>query len=97
MGIWIILFISSVIQYPLFLGFIISFSSLDFTVLMVGRDGGKQKPLKQAKKGEKVVLEEDIEFKKKMVCDTFYFRYKPYRLRRRRKLLPPQKHFRRNK
>ena len=35
---------------------------------MVGRDGGKQKPLKQAKKAEKVVLEEDVEFKKKQVC-----------------------------
>jgi hypothetical protein len=35
---------------------------------MVGRDGGKLKPLKQAKKGEKVVLDEDVEFKKKMVC-----------------------------
>lgn len=34
---------------------------------MVGRDGGKAKPLKQPKKGEKVVTEEDVEFKKKMV------------------------------
>jgi hypothetical protein len=37
---------------------------------MVGRDGGKQKPLKQAKKAEKVVLDEDIEFKKKQVCES---------------------------
>ena len=35
---------------------------------MVGRDGGKQKPLKQPKKAEKDVSAEDIEFKKKMVC-----------------------------
>ena len=34
---------------------------------MVGRDGGKAKPLKQPKKAEKVVLDEDVEFKKKMV------------------------------
>ena len=34
---------------------------------MVGRDGGKQKPLKQPKKAEKDISEEDIEFKKKMV------------------------------
>lgn len=38
---------------------------------MVGRDGGKQKPLKQAKKADKVVLDEDIEFKKKQVCVLF--------------------------
>jgi hypothetical protein len=35
---------------------------------MVGRDGGKAKPLKQPKKADKVVLDEDIEYKKKMVC-----------------------------
>ena len=34
---------------------------------MIGRGGGKMKPLKQPKKAEKVVLDEDIEFKKKMV------------------------------
>lgn len=38
------------------------------SIVMVGRDGGKAKPLKQPKKAEKVVLDEDIEFKKKMVC-----------------------------
>ncbi|MFH4974520.1 hypothetical protein AB6A40_001229 [Gnathostoma spinigerum] len=32
---------------------------------MSGRQGGKLKPLKQAKKGQKEVFEEDIEFKKK--------------------------------
>ncbi len=31
------------------------------------------KPLKQPKKAEKVVLDEDIEFKKKMVCIQRYF------------------------
>lgn len=34
---------------------------------MVGRDGGKAKPLKQPKKADKVVTDEDVEFKKKMV------------------------------
>jgi hypothetical protein len=34
---------------------------------MIGRGGGKMKPLKQPKKAEKVVLDEDVEFKKKMV------------------------------
>ncbi len=34
---------------------------------MVGRDGGKAKPLKAPKKAEKVVTDEDVEFKKKMV------------------------------
>lgn len=37
---------------------------------MVGRDGGKAKPLKAPKKAEKVVTEEDVEFKKKMVCSA---------------------------
>jgi hypothetical protein len=37
---------------------------------MVGRDGGKAKPLKQPKKPEKVVLDEDINYKKKMVCSS---------------------------
>lgn len=32
---------------------------------MSGRQGGKLKPLKQAKKGEKELSEEDLEFKKK--------------------------------
>jgi len=36
---------------------------------MVGRDGGKKKPLKQAKPGEKVLTEEDVEFKKKQKDD----------------------------
>jgi hypothetical protein len=40
---------------------------------MIGRAGGKMKPLKQPKKAEKVVLDEDIEFKKKMVCIQRYF------------------------
>ncbi len=39
---------------------------------MVGRDGGKAKPLKQPKKAEKVVLDEDIEFKKKMVRPCWF-------------------------
>jgi hypothetical protein len=34
---------------------------------MIGRAGGKMKPLKQPKKAEKVVLDEDVEYKKKMV------------------------------
>jgi hypothetical protein len=34
---------------------------------MPGKDGGKAKPLKQAKAGEKVVLEEDLAFKKKQM------------------------------
>ncbi|KAH7728403.1 coiled-coil domain-containing protein 72-like protein [Aphelenchoides avenae] len=32
---------------------------------MSGRQGGKAKPLKAPKKGEKLLTEEDIEFKKK--------------------------------
>ncbi len=31
------------------------------------------KPLKQPKKAEKVVLDEDVEFKKKMVCNHSIF------------------------
>lgn len=38
---------------------------------MVGREGGKAKPLKQPKKAEKVVTDEDVEFKKKMVCERY--------------------------
>jgi hypothetical protein len=35
---------------------------------MSGRDGGKKKPLKQAKKEDnKVVTDEDVEFKKKQL------------------------------
>jgi hypothetical protein len=34
---------------------------------MSGRQGGKAKPLKQAKKEEKVLTEEDVEFKKKQM------------------------------
>ncbi|KAF1598191.1 UNVERIFIED_CONTAM: Translation machinery-associated protein 7, partial [Eudyptes robustus] len=34
---------------------------------MSGRQGGKLKPLKQGKKGEKVLTEEDLDFKKKQL------------------------------
>ncbi|ETN76916.1 translation machinery associated TMA7 [Necator americanus] len=34
---------------------------------MTGRQGGKAKPLKQPKKGEKVLDEDDVEFKKKQM------------------------------
>ncbi|KHJ99203.1 translation machinery associated TMA7 [Oesophagostomum dentatum] len=34
---------------------------------MTGRQGGKAKPLKQPKKGEKTLDEEDLEFKKKQM------------------------------
>lgn len=64
---------------------------------MVGRDGGKLKPLKQAKKGEKVVLDEDIEFKKKMVCYIFgLLKFRTRRMKRRRSP-QPRKLCRRNK
>ena len=60
---------------------------------MVGRDGGKQKPLKQAKKAEKVVLDEDIEFKKKQVCVLFSDKIFPrHRPRRRRRWQQPRRH-----
>ena len=65
---------------------------------MVGRDGGKQKPLKQAKKGEKVVLEEDVEFKKKQVCASNIFSLLRFtRLKRRRSWPPLPRLFRRSR
>ncbi|EYC30106.1 hypothetical protein Y032_0005g2453 [Ancylostoma ceylanicum] len=40
---------------------------LHFSSIMTGRQGGKAKPLKQPKKTEKALDEEDIEFKKKQL------------------------------
>jgi hypothetical protein len=64
---------------------------------MVGRDGGKAKPLKQPKKADKVVLDEDIEYKKKMVCLNSLRLQSLYRLRRRRRSLQLLKRWQRSR